>query len=148
MMVSGNMPAFSAYLTTTNQSITTSTSTKVTINAEEFDTNNFYDSTTNYRFTPTISGYYQITGLANINGTTITTFFVSIYKNGSEFKRGMQTNYTVGSTGAVGAIVSSLIYFNGSTDYVELWAFAIGTSPYVAAGSSLSYFQGAMIRAA
>ena len=59
MMVSGNMPAFSAYQsvgTTANNS----TWTKIACNIEEFDTNSYYDNATNYRFTPLIAGYYQV----------------------------------------------------------------------------------------
>ena len=35
------------------------TNTKIVFNAKEFDTANAFDSTTNYRFTPQVAGYYQ-----------------------------------------------------------------------------------------
>ena len=44
----GTGPAFSAYGNIT-QNISNNTATKISFNLEEFDTNNNYDSTTNYR---------------------------------------------------------------------------------------------------
>ena len=50
-----NYPAFEAYKTS-NQTLTDNTLTKVQIETESFDTDNCYDNSTNYRFTPTVSG--------------------------------------------------------------------------------------------
>ena len=78
-------PAFSAYMTG-NQSVSNNTVTKATMNTEEFDTNNNFDSTTNYRFTPTIAGYYQLNAalyLTNSSGN-ISVPNVYIYKNGGQ----------------------------------------------------------------
>jgi hypothetical protein len=50
--------------------ITSNTFTKVQINTEEFDTNSNFDSTTNYRFTPTVAGYYQVNGSVNNYSST------------------------------------------------------------------------------
>ena len=147
-MVSGNMPAFSA-LPNANQSFTSSTWTKVAFNSEEFDTNNNYDSTTNYRFTPTVAGYYQINAVVSISGTSMTQFICAIYKNNAEYKRGVQLTYASGvSNSAVN--ISSIVYLNGTTDYVEIYGFGIGTSPLFTGGASSvnCSFNGAMVRAA
>jgi hypothetical protein len=135
----GNGPAFSAYQSSA-QALTGSTFTKVQLQTEEFDTNNCFDSTTNYRFTPTVSGYYQITGAAAGNSTT--NALVSIYKNGSEFKRGNYITASVASTN-----VTAVVYFNGSTDYVELYAF-FGSSQNLVNLSTHTYFQAALVRGA
>jgi len=136
VMVSGNMPAFSAYQSGT-QTMPTATFTKVIISTKEFDTNNYYDATTNYRFTPLVAGYYQVTGAAFFNGASIN--FVSIYKNGSELRRGTETTVSYTST------VSALFYMNGSTDYVELYAYA-GVGSSIASTQSTTYFQAVMVR--
>jgi len=82
-MVSGNMPAFSAYATGTT-SISNSTWTKITLGTEEFDTNSNFASS---RFTPTVSGYYQINGdVYMAGGGALTQAGVSIYKNGTAYK--------------------------------------------------------------
>lgn len=129
-------PAFSAYRATTNQSISNATTTKVQLNAEEFDTNSNFDSTTNYRFTPTVAGYYQMNGSVAFNTTTMNLCVLFIYKNGSAFKRGTYISATQ-STDSVG-VVSGLIYFNGTSDYAELYAYINATvgSPVLVAGLS------------
>ena len=47
-----NTPAFHAYLSST-QTLTNLATSKISFDTEEFDTDNAYDSTTNYRFTTT-----------------------------------------------------------------------------------------------
>lgn len=143
-----NGPAFSASRTGGNKTITASTFTKVQLNTEEFDTNNCFDSTTNYRFTPTTAGYYQINGSINAESSTGTTSrcLASIYKNGSEFKRGSDISIAAG--GAFISVVSSLIYFNGTTDYVELYAFISASTAVVAGSATVTYLNGSMVRAA
>ena len=54
VMVSGAMPAFSAYASI-SQIVTANTFTKLQANIKEFDTASCYDNVTNYRFTPTAS---------------------------------------------------------------------------------------------
>ena len=147
VMVSGNMPAFSAKANA-NQSITTSTWTKVQLPSEDFDTANAFDSTTNYRFTPLVAGYYQINGEIRFNGTSMSQLGSAIYKNGSVVSSNVFPIPTV--TNQYSSQVSKLIYLNGSTDYVELYGLVVGTSPSFdnGGGFSVSQFNGSMVRAA
>jgi len=143
-MVSGNMPAFCVYLSG-NQSITATTWTKINFNTETFDTANAFDSTTNYRFTPQVAGYYQINGCAAVNGTTTTQTGVAIYKNGSVF----QYCSILGSTISGSTYTNSvLLYLNGSSDYVELFAYGNGTSVTVTGAQPNTQFSGVLVRAA
>ena len=135
-MVSGNMPAFSAYAGSVT-SLSGGGFTKVLFDTEEFDTNSNFASS---RFTPTVAGYYQINSSVSVG--TGTQLVCSIYKNGSEYKRG--TNVTVSSNQSVS---SSIVYCNGSTDYVEIYGFS-GVTQNTNTGSSLVYFNGSMVRAA
>jgi len=144
MMVSGNMPAFSAYRSTT-QSISNVTFTKVQYQTKEFDTNSYYDNTTNYRFQPLIAGYYQIS--ASVCFASASNFIISVYKNGSAYITGP----TVGISGLLDStgVVSRLVYFNGSTDYVETYCYQnTGGALNVQANISGSWFTGALTRAA
>ena len=96
------------------QSLSQSTWTKLTLNSEDFDTASMFDATTNYRFQPTVEGYYQISGTVGmaVGGNRL---IVGIYKNGSnDYKFGDATYNNVSGSG--------LVYLNGSTDYVELYA--------------------------
>jgi hypothetical protein len=132
-------PAFSAYQSSA-QTPSAGVWTKVQYQTEEFDTNNNFDSTTNYQFTPTVAGYYQITGRAE-NGSAFNVMTLSIYKNGSAFK-----NSSYGSTMA-GVQISCLVYFNGSTDYVEAYVNQSSSNALVATPAG-TYFQGVLVRAA
>ena len=139
MMVSGNMPAFSAYQSSA-QTLSSGTFTKVQFQTEEFDTNNNFDSTTNYRFTPTVAGYYQINGGVGV-GATPTQVVALIYKNGSSYKGGANIPSCYNTS------VSSIVYLNGSTDYVELYCY-FGSGQAMSATMSATYFNGAMVRSA
>jgi hypothetical protein len=149
VMVSGNMPAFSAYQSAA-QTISNNTQTKVQCNTEEFDTNSCYDNATNYRFTPTVAGYYQVSGEVCylINAATSTLCDVSLWKNGSRFKQGTTFNNNTG--GVERPTVSALIYCNGSTDYVEFYTFQnSGGSTNLNSSSGIdNYFQAVMVRSA
>ena len=144
VMVSGNMPAFSAYLAANQSPAPTSgVWTKVKFDTKEFDTASCYDATTNYRFTPTIAGYYQMSFGADLKGTVSTRLIGVFYKNGSYFKSGSGAASTeFESTG------SALIYCNGSTDYIEIYIYIDGTSPVVYGGNNITYFQGVLVRSA
>jgi hypothetical protein len=148
VMVSSNMPAFSVYCST-NQTITTATYTKIALNTKEFDTNNNFDNATNYRFTPTVAGYYLISGCVyfNIAPTVFTNGSLHIYKNGSSFKF---VNLDVNSTdGHFGSTVTSIVYLNGTTDYIELYVYqGIGSSQNLSGGGSNTYLSGSMVRSA
>jgi hypothetical protein len=118
--IAGNGPAFSAY-STANQSTSSLSITKVQLNTERFDTNSNFDPTTNYRFTPTVAGYYQISGA--VTYSTITNNYGAaalIYKNGSSYAWG--TAVASGNQYPT-AQVGALIYCNGSTDYIELYVY-------------------------
>lgn len=151
IQVGGNLavngPAFSAYLSS-NQSITSSVWTKVQFNTEEFDTNSNYDNATNYRFTPTVAGYYQVNAsISASSSSSQTRSIIAIYKNGSEFKRG---NYLGAGYNSVSEnpIVSALIYLNGSTDYVEVYGYITGTTNTFGGVSAETYFQASLVRGA
>jgi hypothetical protein len=140
----GAGPAFYSYLLA-DQSITTNTVTKITLNTELFDTNSNFDPTTNYRFTPTVAGYYQINAGFLASGTALTLSTIYVRKNGSTYAFGQSyPNTTYTST----VNISTLISFNGSTDYVELFGLIIGTSPIFGAGAANTFMNGCLIRGA
>ena len=79
-----NTPAFEAYLSS-SQSINDNTNTKIQFDTEVYDTDNCYDNSTNYRFTPTTAGKYFIYGAVLMSsGATanLREAEVYIYKNG------------------------------------------------------------------
>jgi hypothetical protein len=144
--VSGTMAiqgaAFRAYRATTQQTISAATTTKVAFNAETFDTNSNYDPTTNYRFTPTVAGYYQVN--ANVAFTT-GAGQLSLYKNGSNYQTGTEVTYNASLGGHLP--ISDIVYCNGSTDYIEIYVY-LTTGTVIGSGESNTSFSAAMVRAA
>lgn len=146
IQASGAAPAFFAYKNSGNQSVTSATATKATFDTELFDTNSNFASS---RFTPTVAGYYQIN--ANVSTSTsgsVSRVIVALYKNGSEYT--YFQDLTIASFRYGG---STLVYLNGTTDYVEVYVYILGTSIVLESGSAgiLGYnctFSGAMIRSA
>lgn len=134
-------PAFSAYASA-NQAISQATATKVIFDIESFDTNNNYSSS---RFTPTIAGYYQLTaGVSSSTASTTAPWFLSINKNGNQTQvSGYQYPLVTGVVQITG-----LIYLNGSTDYVEIFAYQGGMGQSLFGRSDQTYFQGFLARAA
>jgi len=140
--VVGNGVAFSATPTTT-QSVTTATFTKVTLGTENFDTNNNFASS---RFTPTVAGYYQLNAsLYPVSTNSALYIWALIYKNGTAYGYGTSAGPATGQDGV--SVASTLVYMNGSTDYVELYCYVTGTSPVVQNGAA-TQFSGFLARAA
>jgi hypothetical protein len=141
MMVSGNMPAFSAYAGTTTTSCSNGTFTKIVFDTEEFDTNNNFATS---QFLPTVAGYYQINASVSF-ATAFTNLLICLYKNNSEYKRGVYasgvTLFTVG--------VSSIVYLNGSSDYVDIRIYqASGGAATNVLASNNVWFNGCLVRGA
>ena len=135
-------PAFSAYSTTLT-SVTNTTFTKVTFNTEEFDTNSNFASS---RFTPTVAGYYQINTCFSGPGSGTGVIVANIFKNGSNFKSGNQIPNNAAGTYVV---VAALIYFNGSTDYVEIYAYQNTGGTVTLGSNSVDFaFSGFLARSA
>ena len=118
-----NTPAFQAKYTS-SQTLANGTPTKIQFNSELFDTDNCYDNSTNYRFTPTVAGKYVVGLKIKFNNSQSCRIFTMIYKNGSEYDRSEKWSDGVGTD--LDPLTVQIIDFNGSSDYVE--AFAIQES--------------------
>ena len=137
--VAGTGPAFSV-TKSSGQSITGSVTTKVTFDTEEFDTNNNFASST---FTPTVAGYYQLN--VNLNFGTTGTGQVNIFKNGSVLLNGIAVTYNASVGGCMP--LSCMVYMNGSTDYIEVYAYITATVT-INSGAVNTQFSGFLARSA
>ena len=138
--VAGNGPAFSAY-PNAGQVIASGTYTKLLFQAEEFDTNSNFASST---FTPTVAGYYQVTvGFVAPSASRAAEVQLLFYKNAVAFKTG--TDLVTAST--IISTMSALIYLNGTTDYLDCYVY-LGTGGTTIPSASTLYFQAAMVRSA
>lgn len=144
--VAGTGPAFSAYASV-DQSLSANTNTKVQFNTKEFDTNTNFDAATNYRFTPTVAGYYQFNSVVYVNNAPAHVFQVLFYKNGAAYKQAFYlANSSSGATMVGGSV---LTYMNGSTDYLEIYANSQSANIIAGtAGSIFTQFSGFLARAA
>lgn len=139
------VPAFSVGADSNQTGIVNNTATKIDFNASEFDTHGWFDLSTD-RFTPQIAGYYQfnatVWGVTN-NSSTTARVIIYIYKNGSAKQTLAAMPFWGNANGAASG--SHLLYMNGSTDYVELYASV------TAAGNiffnNARNFQGFLVRA-
>lgn len=138
------VPAF-AVDKTTNQALSSGAVTLVTWQTELFDTNNNFASN---RFTPTVAGYYQINCSLRCQATNMTNSALSIRKNGALYINGTNNAFTTTSV-SITHSVSSIVYLNGSTDYVEIYGAVVGTSPIFEYGADGGNgFSGCLVRAA
>lgn len=131
-------PSLSAYRATSDQGTTSATWTKVQLNAELFDTGSCFDSTTNYRFQPNVDGYYQVAWCIHIGAASGLTGSISaLYKNGAIIANG---TFTPGVSSVDSMTVGTkLVYLNGTTDYLELFGLAYGTTIVFKFGDDATY---------
>ena len=134
-----NTPAFHAYRSS-GQSISSATATKIQFNTEIFDSDNNYDNSTNYRFTPTTAGkYYCYSAIdsswtGSVGGHQNATHF---YKNGSNIgSTNKNANFADFYNGANLDMITTfygggIIDFNGSSDYLEIFHYSNAASPTV-----------------
>lgn len=127
-----NVPMARAYRGTSDQTFTQNTATKIQLNTEDFDTNGWFDSSTNYRFTPLLAGRYLVilnmfvsfSGGGSISDQTQITPYV--YKNGSSYASFVARTSGTSAQTASGVTVVSM---NGSTDYIEMYGLLqVGTN--------------------
>jgi hypothetical protein len=122
-----NTPAFEAY-SSSNQAVNDNTTTKVQCGTEVYDTASAYDNSSNYRFTPQTAGKYFCYGQVFITTSVVSSINQAtayIYKNGSVLA-GTQNSFYSNPIYQFTATVSTVINFNGSSDYIELYGYFDG----------------------
>ena len=133
-----NGPAFSAF-TTSSQTLSAGSTTKILFPSEVFDTNSNFASSC---FTPTVSGYYQLNVSVGVSGGVSNQALVRIFKNGAVFKNLQNSN-----SSTYGLIGSALVYANGSTDFFEVYVYTANGFT-VSNLADYTWFDGAMVRSA
>jgi len=117
-----NYPAFEAQRPQAVQVVSDNTSTKVQFSTENFDTDNCYDNSTNYRFTPTVAGKYfvyaRIMTRAETN-TELSVAEISLLKNGSKIGSSRFDNGGTSKVNNKTLVINQIVDMNGSSDYIE-----------------------------
>ena len=132
-------PAFSAYQTT-GTALSAGTTTKVLFDTELFDTNSNFASS---RFTPTVAGYYQVNACVFVSGTVSALLTILNASNGAS-RSGNITN--ISGQGQAASAVATVMYFNGSSDYVEVQAYS--SNALTTLNGGYTYFSATLVRGA
>lgn len=139
--VVGTGPVFTSTLTV-SQNVSSGANTKLNMVAS-FDSHGYFSAG---RFTPLIAGYYQfnVSVYGSASANTLQNIFAGISKNASvvSWSTDFVTNQTTGFQSC-----STMIYLNGTTDYVEAYGIVSGTNPTFL-GSLQNNFSGFLVRAA
>lgn len=114
--------------------------------SEDTDTHNFHDpSTNNSRVTPTLAGYYLVTGTVAFSGNgNVTAASAAIVKNAASTIQPFMRVKPGTSTAAFSVQTRCQVQFNGTGDYIELWGnatFASGTLSTQASGGINSVLE-------
>lgn len=115
--------------------------TKVTWGRELIDSNGNFASST---FTPTVAGYYLIIAAVGWVATVDTSRSATyIYKNGAA----QILVQTLQSTNqSHNAIITAILYANGSTDYFDIYGYqATGSNQDIAGNNAYTYFMAARL---
>ena len=103
----------------TGPNIPSGTNTKIPLDTEMIDTDNTFDSSTNYRWSPGVAGKYYMTGTVSLNINVAGKYIQSlIYKNGS--MASYQQQLTEGTNGTY-TVTVDLLDDNDGDDYYELY---------------------------
>lgn len=116
-----NQPAFAAKRTS-QQTANQGTATKVQFDTEIYDSDNKYDNTTDYRFTPTVAGVYVFHAqVSNNNLYNQAMLNIFLRKNGSTIMTGSVTGNN-STSNRDHTVNISMVDVANSTDYYEVWA--------------------------
>jgi len=120
----------------TPQTVAMTTRTKVQFKYELADLDGLFDNSTNYRYTPQVAGWYWINMNISINNGAGVSHLMTAYldKNGSQYATfegggggGAHPDYKrYGDNNSIS--ISSIIEFNGSSDYVEGYVYQANAS--------------------
>jgi hypothetical protein len=108
-----------------DQTISDVSATKIQLDTEILDTDNNFDNSTNYRFTPTTAGkYFIFSGLmANAQADSNLNFFeFYLTKNGTVISQA-SNNFASNQHREVQGTLSFIVDMNGSSDYIDMFAY-------------------------
>lgn len=107
-----------------DQTVTSNVTTKITFNSTTFNIGTWYDTATS-RFTPLDPGEYFVS--FSVSNTTMNAGgLMEIQLNGATYAR----QWAQSGGALVGHTLATIVPFNGTTDYVEVYLNQTGTNVY------------------
>lgn len=127
-----------------NQTLSDNTVTKIQLDTEVVDTDSEFDSSTNYRWTPTVAGTYLAISQVMYSGAAGTTGYCYLQKNGSAIA---QTTTVLQSGVFTVATANAIVSMNGSTDYLELYGHQVsgGNLDVIGGGMQTTAMSGILL---
>ena len=109
---------FMAYKSTSTQALNHNTETVIQYDTEDRDQQGWYN-TSDYKYTPQVAGWYQIfaSSYAYNFASQGVEYATKILKNGTNIAYSLTGFDNYG--GAASKHISSIVYLNGSSDYVQ-----------------------------
>jgi glucoamylase len=96
------------------------------------DSTSWYDNS-NGRFTPNVAGWYMVCGSARVyGGSSSSEGYLGLFKNGNRI-------VSNGGVGFVQGSISFLVYFNGTTDYIQFYSNTSAAITNSASSSATSF---------
>lgn len=113
----GSQSGARAYRNTSGQAISANTVTKVQFNAEDYDVQSEFDSSTNYNFTATATGKYLVSSNVFVNTATANDVVqIYIYRNGSEHSTAA---YVIPASGGINMQIVDILNLSAS-DVIDI----------------------------
>jgi hypothetical protein len=135
-------PTFFAYKSSA-QSLSTGVQ-KITYDTSRWNVDSAYNTSTS-RFTPQVAGYYQINAGWYVITVLETEGVVYLYMNGSSYS---VIENIIGAAGVRAFTGSQLVYMNGSTDYLEVYAYSSRALDTGTGAANPTYFSASLVRKA
>ena len=127
---------FAARISAT-QAWASTTATRMNFATEEYDTLNEFATN---RFTALNAGTYTFDAAESVQSNAASLMFISLYKNGTELRRGARVN---SSAGAYWGLEVSAEFQLAAGDYVEVFVTCnAGTSMSTESNGATGYFNG------
>lgn len=118
-----NRPMFVGYQAAA-QSIANNAAAPITLDSTAVDTYSGHsNSSNNSRYVAQVPGWYLCAGTTVFGPNATAGRGSTIYKNGVEVPGG--AGFTPGTTPFASALGLTLVYLNGTGDYVEVWGYQI-----------------------
>jgi hypothetical protein len=144
-----NYPAFEAKLSSSQTVGTNGAYNKILFNDEIFDTDGYYDNTTNYRFTPLVAGKYFVhvsVRAGETNASALQETAPQIRLNGANGPYVAYFDLIANPGKAMTPSFQTILDMNGTTDYIEAYCFYestafFGTETFSSSGTFFGAFR-------
>ncbi len=135
----GGITLFARVYLATPQNVTHNVLTVVELDGASFDPDSLFDITTNYRYEPGETGYYEITAAIYISGFEVSDRMqTQIFVNGTIHTDNY--SYANGVINSVHGMVTDMVKLTNTSDYIDIRVLHNASAPsFLFPGSEFTY---------